>query len=189
MRGEGVLTMTRSLVMLCVVLLTLSTSVHAQPSSWLDGPRPDWNTAGSPVPSPKVAFSAAQCESSLRPAETAEDEAVVAAGWGLVSAYRAGWGVKVVTGTIWLDGMCRPVGYQVFVFADGQYAGSISPDVMSSRSGDPGSIRWFDHDTVAVNYNRFRPNDPLCCPSGQEVDLRFRIDRAPDGPVILIDRR
>jgi hypothetical protein len=65
-----------------------------------------------------------------RPAETDADQALVANGWTLFSGYMAGWNTVVVRALSGYDGMCRPLGYNAFVFVDGQFAGTISPDVM-----------------------------------------------------------
>jgi LppP/LprE lipoprotein len=157
--------------------------------NWLDGPRRDWNTAGMTVPGPGVDISVVGCEAGLRPAETAEDEAVVAAGWRLGEPFRAAWGVKVIEGIAWLDGLCRPIRYQEFVFVDGTFAGTIAPTLMSSRAGDPGRVEWFNRDSVHVEFERFRPGDAFCCPSGAPVRLTFNINRTPSGPVLQMDTR
>lgn len=157
--------------------------------NWLDGPRRDWNVAGAAVPGPGVDIGVEGCEIGLRPPETPEDEAVVAAGWRLGSAYRGAWGVKVIEGIAWLDGMCRPIRYQDLVFVDGAYAGTIAPSLMSSRAGDPGKVEWFNAETVSVEFQRFKPDDSACCPSGQPVLIMFRIERTPNGPVLRLPQR
>lgn len=159
------------------------------PQSWLDGPRRDWNTAGMAIPSPSTPMSAEGCESSIRPAETPEDEAVVAAGWQLRAPYRAAWGIKVIEGNAGFGGMCRPIQYVEFVFVDGVFAGTIAPGVMSSTSGDPGRVDWFDVDSVWVRFSRYKTGDSACCPSGEPVNVFFQINRTPSGPVLLIDRK
>jgi len=205
---RGGLTMRRSLLSAAIAALLLAWPAHAQifpslPSAepkptgasdaaelqnWLDGPRKNWNTAGMAVPRPGVPISVIGCEGGLRPAETPEDEAVVAAGWRLGGPYQAAWGVKVIEGIAWLDGLCRPIRYQEFVFVDGAFAGTIAPVLMSSRAGDPGKVEWFDKESVTVHFDRFKPGDSFCCPSGPPEIVPFKIKRTPSGPMLEIGR-
>ena len=111
-----------------VLALTLGASTLLPPGlaaaddSWLDTPLVTWNQPGMGVPiaAPAVGdfgLNDPFCSRSIRPPETAADLEVTAAGWSLVGSYEGGWGVLAVTGTTGFDGMCRPMGYQVFVFA------------------------------------------------------------------------
>jgi len=59
---------------------------------------------------------------------------LIAAGWHLFSAAQVGWGIRLVDGLVGYDGMCRPNQFQGFVFADGQFVGTISPAPMNSRT-------------------------------------------------------
>ena len=99
--------------------------------SWLDGPLVSWNTVGAPIPTappPDVPLSNLNnsfCAGTSRTPETPEDSLVAQAGWTLFGAYESGWGVKVIGGGTGMDGMCRPEGYQVFVFVDGTFAGRL----------------------------------------------------------------
>jgi len=38
------------------------------------------------------------------------------------------------------DGMCRPLGYQFFVFSGGRFAGTLSPHPMDSRTDGAAQI-------------------------------------------------
>ena len=40
----------------------------------------------------------------------------------------------MISGLAAYDGMCRPLGYQSFVFVDGVFAGTVSPEPMNSRT-------------------------------------------------------
>jgi hypothetical protein len=133
------------------------------------------------------------CSQTVRPAETPEDQQVTAAGWRLFGAYQSGWGFRVVQGTTTYDGMCRPLGYQGFVFHQGQFAGTVSPVPMDSRTDGaavdinvvPPSGTPSDLGGVNVEFSRYSPNDPLCCPSGTTF-LSFQITRpSTTGPVLV----
>ena len=107
--------------------------------AWLDQAAPvNWNGPRNPLPvappPPSAAPPDPRCLETLRPPETAEDQQVSAAGWGLVGQFTGGWGLRIVTGQSGFDGMCRPLSYQVFVFSGGTYAGTMSPGPMDSRT-------------------------------------------------------
>jgi hypothetical protein len=56
--------------------------------------------------------------------------------------------------------------FQVFVFADGAFAGTISPTPMDSRTDGTGHIvGLFGRDFLSGQFQRYTPTDPLCCPS------------------------
>jgi hypothetical protein len=114
--------------------------------AWLDNAAVTWNTPGMPLPRPQEHRGGGEtdlrCAEQARPAETDQDRAVKAASWTLFASYTGGWGVQIVRGLAGYDGMCRPVEYQAFVFVDGQFAGTMSPAPMDSRSD--GSLSEID---------------------------------------------
>lgn len=145
--------------------------------SWLDQDAPvGWNAAGAPVPAPppEPLNDEPRCRVAERPAETPEDELVTGAGWRLFREYVGGWETKLVFGLSSYDGMCRPLAYQVFVFAKGTLAGTLSPQPMVNRAD--GAVQVQDVRLappapgapvqVVATYSRYGPDDPLCCPSG-----------------------
>jgi hypothetical protein len=158
----------------------------AAEQSWLDTPLTNWNAAGRPLPTaprPDGGRRDPQCASREREPATAEDQQVVAAGWGLYNTYQAGWGVTIVSGTSGYDGMCRPMGYQVFVFMRGQYAGTIAPLPMASRAdGALSDVRYFGGDELTATFVRYADDDPLCCPSRPSVFAMYRLVSTPNGP-------
>jgi LppP/LprE lipoprotein len=173
-----------AVVALMATLLPLV--VSAQEASWLDGDLVSWNTPGMAIP------AAAEIDGNLdprctereRPAETAEDEALVAEGWRLFLPYQRGWGVTLVWGLSSYDGMCRPLGFQAFVFVDGAFAGTVSPDLMNSRfDGAADTVNLWYKDQLGAQFRRYAPDDPLCCPSGS-VSVDYTIEQTPDGPVL-----
>ena len=159
--------------------------------SWLDRPLTSWNTPGAPIPSPRAAAedkTAVIKRCGLKPpAATAPEKALDAAGW------IAFWnfdqqlvrdGVEIVGGMSGADGMCRPADYNLFVFVDGRYAGTLSPEMMVSRTdGSSGAVRM-PLPQLTAEFSRFAPTDPLCCPSSR-VTVRYRVDRSSAGPVVI----
>jgi hypothetical protein len=125
-----------------------------------------------------------RCTQRERPAETAEDAALNAAGWRLFLPYPRGWGVTLIAATAGYDGMCRPFPYQWFVFVDGDFAGTVAPEPMFPRTdGAAGAVNLWFTDQLGAEFMRYSPDDPLCCPSGS-TSVDYRIDRTPDGPVL-----
>jgi hypothetical protein len=101
---------------------------------------------------------------TLRWAETPEDQALTDAGWSLPAPYLAGWGMLAVDGASSYDGMCRPLGYNGFVFVAGIFAGTISPDLMDSRTTGAGTITSLQNGRVNARYvrcHRFEQARPL----------------------------
>src|SRR5687767_11274050 len=118
------------LVALGVVTLLLSARpAVAQQAAWLDGPLESWNVAGMSLPQTpqNIGSGPLQCQARVRPAAGAEESAVASAGWQLTldwPAQRRGESV-VVMATADFDGMCRPLGFNAFVFEAGRFAGTI----------------------------------------------------------------
>jgi hypothetical protein len=158
----------------------------AQEETWLDGDLASWNTPGMAIPTaPTVDGNPdPQCAERERPAETEEDDALIAEGWRLFLPYQRGWGVTLVSGLAAYDGMCRPLGYQSFVFVDGVFAGTVSPEPMDSRTtGAATDVNLYYADLVSAEYLRYAPDDPLCCASGTD-SVQFTIEDTADGPVL-----
>jgi len=81
--------------------------------------------------------------------------------------------------------MCRPLGFNEFVFVDGNFAGTISPDLMDSRADGVGDVRAFAvKDSIAAEFQRYAPTDPLCCPSSTQT-VFYGVTRSPAGPVLV----
>lgn len=108
------------------------------------------------------------------------------AGWMLIGDYRAGWGIKTILGVTDFDGMCRPTGFQTFVFADGVYAGTVSPISMDSRTdGAAVQVTLQGRDRVSVIFVRYADADALCCPSRTSV-ATYQVDRSDTQPVLVL---
>ena|SRR5579872_7380271 len=155
--------------------------------SWLDEPLTDWNQPGMDLPQAPAMDPSTnpQCLSQKRPIETDADQAVAAAGWTVFSGYVGGWNTYVVRGLSGYDGMCRPLDYTAFVFVDGQFAGTISPDLMNSRTDGAGDVEFFAlKDSLIAQFQRYSAADPLCCPSGSAT-VFYQVNRTAAGPVLV----
>ena len=165
-----------------------STAQTQNSDSWLDQPLANWNEAGVPVPPPVIPTGYAMnpsCASTLRWAETPEDQNLVDAGWSLQAAYLGGWGMTSVYGASAYDGMCRPLGYNAFIYVNGVFAGTISPEPMDSRTSGAGTVTSMQDSRVNARYLQYAPTDPLCCPSMPAVDITFEVQSSANGPVLV----
>lgn len=156
-------------------------------ASWLDQPLTPWNQPGMAIPTAptSTALINPRCLELARWAESPEDQALVDAGWNLYQPYQSGWGLVAVPAAVTLDGMCRPVQYQTFIFADGVFAGTISPVPMDARATGAGTLTRLSRDTLSARYLRYAPTDALCCPTLGAVDVDFEVQRTPQGPVVV----
>ena len=172
---------------IALILALAFTPVHAD-GVWLDQPLQQWSRPGMAVPAapPRTTVDDPRCEAQARPPETPQDQQVTTAGWTLFAPYRGGWGLTIVSGLSGYDGMCRPFGYQFFVFVDGAFAGTISPLPMDSRTDGAGGLEeYFDGSgTLSGTFARYAPTDPLCCPSAQST-VEYRVERTTSGPVLV----
>jgi hypothetical protein len=171
---------------LLVILVALPAMARAD-GSWLDSqPVANWNVAGAalPVAAPSDAPSDSRYVARERAPETPSDAALVAAGWRLFTSYQAGWGVTVALGATGYDGMGRPLQYQAFVFVDGQFAGTLSPELMDSRmDGALDDVTLAGPDALVAEFRRYTASDPLCCPSGGAT-VQYAVQRTAQGPVV-----
>jgi hypothetical protein len=158
----------------------------APEATWLDGSFASWNHAGMPIPTaPDVdGNDDPRCADQERPAETEQDTALIAKGWHLFLPYQRGWDVTLVWGLAGYDGMCRPWGFQVFVFVGDTFAGTISPDPMFSRTdGAADTANLWSKDQASAEFRRYTSEDPLCCPSSS-TSVEYTIESTADGPVL-----
>jgi heat shock protein HslJ len=138
-------------------------------TSWLDRTGANgWNVPGASIPAAPVAQESvdARCVSLARPAQLPEDKLVRERGWHLQGPYQGGWDIVVIRGTAGYDSMCRPVKYQDFVFVSGTFAGTLSPQAMTSRT-DGSLIRAsvMNDRQIKAEFARYATDDALCCPS------------------------
>lgn len=177
---------------LCVLALALFIaspilSVQWATQNWLDKPIHNWNRPGGQIPKAPAGGQGelTMCKDSLRKPAGPEDRAVMAAGWQLVGPLETFSGTTVILAQSDADGMCRPMGYQAFVFVHGNFAGTISPVPMNSRTD--GTMDPFDltrPDELNVAFSRYKQSDPLCCASGQAF-VTYKIKTVEGKPLLV----
>ena len=156
--------------------LILAVPVFGQ-VSWLDRPLRNWNTGDGAVPAaPRtLAPIEAQCRTQVRTPESIADRAVTRAGWSLFGPTQMFGPVTVVTAMAGVDGMCRPMQYNAFVFVRDRFAGTLAPEPMDARSdGSLGDVRLSSPTELGAEFARYTSRDPLCCPS-QTSTVRYTI--------------
>lgn len=188
-------------VLLAALLLALPVAgAQAQtgPARWLDAkPLANWNTPGAAIPrGPKGAppEEIRDCEKrgageTAKSAPTPETRQVAAAGWlGATVERRAGNTVYVFARN-GVDGMCRPMAYQIFVFVGGRFAGTLAPRPMDSRTDGSGYLEPKPQARrFTAEFARYRGDDPLCCPS-RSSKVTYAIRSAPDGGALVVPVR
>ena len=154
--------------------------------TWLDT-ETNWNQPGAaiPVAPPQDGTNLENCDHTVRPAVLPEDEQVEAAGWTLTGAAQIYGDTTMVTGMANADGMCRPLAYQIFVFTDGEFSGTLSPVPMDSRTdGSSYGLNLYREGFIGASFNRYKPDDALCCASG-ESRLFYEVDTSTTPPVLV----
>jgi hypothetical protein len=181
----------RGFFLSALMLAAIGMEAAQRSGGWLDVPLTNWNTPGAPVPPAPAVQEAKQAVVGrcrlVPPAATAGERALDSAGWIPFwnfdqEIHREG--VEIVGGMSGADGMCRPTVYNLFVFVDGRFAGTLSPALMTSRlDASSGAVRLAP-DAITAEFARYASEDPLCCPSSR-VTVRYRLDRTGLGPVVI----
>jgi hypothetical protein len=183
-------------------------------ATWLDQPVRGWNAAGVAVPAAREleaaeALNVARCGAQERAAVGLEEEQLAAGGWRLLSV----WPTRAVSGpsapaaqlgsaeatagrvtltlaTASYDGMCRPVGFNAFVFVDGRYAGTLAPEAVDSRSDGVffAQPALLPGGQLEATFTRYAPSDPLCCPSRAPVRVSYALEPAGGTWVVVPER-
>jgi hypothetical protein len=178
-----------------VILAGGAVFAQAPAASWLDLPLSNWNSPGRAMPQAvmrnkkePMSETAKRCRFPAVLRSTPGEQAVADAGWRpfhLFDRQILQRDVEIVGGLAGADGMCRPMGFNAFVFVNGRFAGTLSPGEMDSRTdGSVGVVRLAEDDTIAAEFARFTATDALCCPSAR-VTVRYRIDRNSTPPVVV----
>jgi uncharacterized lipoprotein YbaY len=164
--------------------------------SWLDRTLVNWNRRMSRLPTPDRSLLAAEdrrrCRDLIREANTLAERALVRAGWTLYGPVQSSGSTQVVTALSGVDGQCRPLGFQAFVYWDGRYAGTLSPLAMNSRTdGALTNVQLASPTRISAEFVRYNDSDPLCCPTRvSEVTYEVsRDDMALVTPVNVDTRR
>jgi hypothetical protein len=175
--------------MAAVPMTVLALLLLLQSALWLDLPPNNWNTPGGPIPAAQPApTTLPACSNNERPPTTPEESQLAAQGWKL-ETYWSAIGTpaeRVLLATTGYDGMCRPWQFNAFVFADGQFAGTLAPDPMLSRVDgvlvDSPVIRA--DGSLEAEFIRYAPSDPLCCPSLGRTQVLYALQFVAGGPVV-----
>lgn len=156
------------LTILFTILISAS-AIFAQ-TSWLDRPLNTWNQTNGIVPTAPRATgelpTIARCRDLVRNPDSISDRALTRVGWTLFGAAQVYGNVTVINGMASVDGMCRPMQYNTFVFVGNRFAGTLSPTVMDSRTD--GSLELFylnGLNNISADFARYTSSDALCCPS------------------------
>jgi hypothetical protein len=145
---------------------------------WIDAGVTGWNQPGGGVPGAPGSNGddIMRCEAILRGVETGEDNAVAANGWWLYGAPLQDGGTRVVSALSGVDGDCRPMGFNDFIFVDGAYAGTVSPELMSSGDDGARAELGISGDFISVRFERA---------AGNSNWVSYYIDRSA-GPVLAV---
>lgn len=157
--------------------------------SWLAKPMMNWNKPGATIPQAPDAendpSNTAVCSEQLRQPEGAPDRALSGAGWRLYGPVQSYSGTSVVLAMSGVDGMCRPMGYQAFVFINDSFAGTLAPAPMNSRSdGALTNVNLLSPTRLRAEFVRYTASDPLCCPSSTGA-VTYRIDRHDNTGIVV----
>ncbi len=169
------------------VTAALAVGAHAPAAagSWLDStPLESWNSANGSLPwAPQGQKNPdPRCGERARPPSSNEDRQLRAHGWDLIGPATEAEGVRVVGAASDYDGMCRPRQYQFFVFTGGNFAGTLAPGLMDSRTdGALSGVAVQADGQLQARYSRYAARDPLCCPS-RTTTVVFSL--AGDPPVV-----
>jgi len=107
------------------------------------------------------------------------------AGWTLYGPQQKFGETTVISGQASADGMCRPLGYNYFVFYKGQFAGTISPVSMDSRTdGAATSVYLPQERSLTAEFARYANTDALCCPSRTSF-VDYRIETTANGALLI----
>jgi hypothetical protein len=94
-------------------------------------------------------------------------------------------GIQVVGGMTAASPGCAPESFNLFVFVNGSFAGTVSATEMKpSRDRAAGAVRITGADTFTVEFARYMPGDAECCPSSRER-VSYRVEKTGSGPALV----
>jgi hypothetical protein len=175
-----------ALVLAAILLGPSAIAAPSQDGTWLDD-EANWNTPEGEIPQApeQNGSNLANCEHIFRKASLLEDALVEAAGWTLTGPAQIYDDTTLITGMANADGMCRPFQYQVFVFTDGEFLGTLSPLVMDSRTdGSLVDFNLYRDGMIDATFNRYLPEDALCCAS-RESRIFHAVETTNEGAVLV----
>jgi uncharacterized lipoprotein YbaY len=157
------------------LFILFGTFAAAAQVSWLDRPLTDWNTSATVPRAPRDVAIESRCRSEIRTPESLADRALTRAGWSLYGAAQTYGSITVINAMSGTDGMCRPSGYNTFVFSGSRFIGTLSPENMVSREdGSLITATLWNAKSISAEFNRYTSRDALCCPS-QKSSVTYEI--------------
>lgn len=174
-----------------LIFVDAERATFSSPSKkWLDEKNlTNWNQPGISIPqAPKPQADTnlmKRCQDGVRPPTTPEDVSLSRNGWMLFGPAQLYSGTSLVTAASDFDGMCRPLKYQAFIFVDGRFAGTLSPQLMDSRTDSSSQpIFLYGASNINAEFKRYSEKDALCCPSAVSR-VSYQIQRKNDLPVVV----
>ena len=175
---------------LFVVLLPSAARPEDWPGAWLDSAPVQWNQPGVSLPKLpqdlKRNIAPDYCKAYEPAVNSQEERAVAEAGWIVVASSQGGNRITVVVGAGGEDGMCRPDPYENFVFVRGEFAGTLSPQLMRARAdGSVNKVEFGGPRRIMAYFSRYTDSDPLCCPS-RVSQATYEIRERSGKPVLVL---
>lgn len=165
-------------------------SVMSQPEkggNWLEE-KNNWNQVNASIPKPpnmEGGNNLEYCNHTVRQGVLPEDRLIEKAGWVLTDAAHIYGKTTIITGMVDADGMCRPLNYQVFVFSEGKFIGTLSPIPMDSRTdGSLINFNLYRDGYIDASFNRYSPEDALCCATGKSR-LFYQVEKQNNYPLLV----
>ena len=190
-RKSATLAMTLALLLLGAT----TTAALAQGASWLDSTPKNWNVPGmEPPKAPPLQNTNPNCRTREIAPSNAEESRLAGMGWKLESYWPVlqSGDLTLVTALANYDGMCRPLEFNVFVFAGGKYAGTLSPVNMDSRTdgvldtpNGRSGVTVQPNGVIQAVFTRYASSDPLCCPSRGTTTVTYQVQTPSGGPVVV----
>ena len=189
-------TVVTAMTLALLLLGATTTAALAQGATWLDSVPKNWNVLGlaAPPKAPPLQNANPNCRTREVAPSNAEDSQLAGMGWKLESYWPAlqSGDLTLVTALADYDGMCRPLAFNVFVFAGGTYAGTLSPVTMNSRTdgvldtpNGKSGVTVQPDGTIQAVFTRYAATDPLCCPSRGTTNVTYRVQTLNGGPVVV----
>jgi hypothetical protein len=186
---------TLAIALALLLLGATTTAALAQGATWLDSTPKDWNVSGmAPTKAPPLQNANPNCRTREVAPSGAEESQLSGMGWKLESYWPAlqSGDLTLVTALADYDGMCRPLEFNVFVFAGGKYAGTLSPVNMNSRTdgvldtpNGKSGVTVQANGTIQAVFTRYASSDPLCCPSRGTTTVTYQVQTPSGGPVVV----
>jgi heat shock protein HslJ len=130
----------------------------------------NWNKQSTEFPLPAASIDREEiqtrCPNLIRQADSPSEYELMDAGWLLYGPLQSYGFTTVVTAMSGADSMCRPLGYQAFVYFGNSYAGTLSPAAMDPlTNGALTTIRLISANGILAEFARYREDDSPCCPT------------------------